>query len=272
MDPATRLDSVDVLRGITIAGMIVVNDPGTWSAVYPQLLHAEWNGWTYTDTIFPFFLFVAGVSMALSFGRRQAEGASTAELLRHTAVRAAAPRRDRSRSQPRRLSGPSPRAPAHPRGPPADRALRPRRRDHPTSRRRARRPRGRPRRCSSDTARCWRPDLSTRRATSRRESTAPSSAFIRGSRDGTPRGFSRRSPRSPRRSSACSRGIGSARALPCRARSAELAGRGRGRRGGGPRVGPRLPDQQEPLDARRTRCSCRGSRARASVSASRSWT
>jgi predicted acyltransferase len=69
--------------------MIVVNDPGTWSAVYPQLLHAEWNGWTYTDTIFPFFLFVAGVSMALSFGRRQAEGASTAALLRHTAVRAA---------------------------------------------------------------------------------------------------------------------------------------------------------------------------------------
>ena len=69
--------------------MIVVNDPGTWSAVYPQLLHAEWNGWTYTDTIFPFFLFVAGVSMALSFGRRQAEGASVAALLRHTAVRSA---------------------------------------------------------------------------------------------------------------------------------------------------------------------------------------
>ena len=90
MHPSGRLESVDVLRGITIAGMIVVNDPGTWSAVYPQLLHAEWNGWTYTDTIFPFFLFVAGVSMALSFGRRQAEGASSAELLRHTAVRAAA--------------------------------------------------------------------------------------------------------------------------------------------------------------------------------------
>ncbi len=89
MDSQTRLESVDALRGITIAGMIVVNDPGTWSAVYPQLLHAEWNGWTYTDTIFPFFLFVAGVSMALSFGRRRAEGASTAELLRHTAVRAA---------------------------------------------------------------------------------------------------------------------------------------------------------------------------------------
>lgn len=89
VDSPARLESVDVLRGITIAGMIVVNDPGTWSAVYPQLLHAEWHGWTYTDTIFPFFLFVVGVSMALSFGRRRAEGASTAALLRHTAVRAA---------------------------------------------------------------------------------------------------------------------------------------------------------------------------------------
>ena len=88
--PPSRLESVDVLRGMTIAGMIVVNDPGTWSAVYPQLLHAQWSGWTYTDTIFPFFLFVAGVSMALSFGRRRAAGASTGALLRHTAVRAAA--------------------------------------------------------------------------------------------------------------------------------------------------------------------------------------
>ncbi len=69
--------------------MIVVNDPGTWSAVYPPLLHAEWNGWTYTDTIFPFFLFLAGVSMALSFARRRAQGAGTGALLRHTAVRAA---------------------------------------------------------------------------------------------------------------------------------------------------------------------------------------
>jgi predicted acyltransferase len=81
---------VDVLRGATIAGMIVVNDPGTWSAVYPPLLHAEWDGWTYTDTIFPFFLFLVGVSMALSFGRRRAEGAVPAVLFRHVAARAAA--------------------------------------------------------------------------------------------------------------------------------------------------------------------------------------
>ncbi len=69
--------------------MIVVNDPGSWSAVYPQLLHAEWNGWTYTDTIFPFFLFLVGVSMALSFGRRRSEGAAPGDLYRHVAARAA---------------------------------------------------------------------------------------------------------------------------------------------------------------------------------------
>jgi predicted acyltransferase len=84
-----RLDSVDALRGAAVAGMILVNNPGTWSAVYPPLLHAEWNGWTYTDTIFPFFLFVSGVAMALSFARRAAEGQSKPSLLRHLFVRAA---------------------------------------------------------------------------------------------------------------------------------------------------------------------------------------
>ena len=70
--------------------MILVNNPGTWSAVYPPLEHAEWNGWTYTDTIFPFFLFIVGVAMALSLGRRRADGAAPAALARHLAVRAAA--------------------------------------------------------------------------------------------------------------------------------------------------------------------------------------
>jgi predicted acyltransferase len=82
-----RLDAIDVLRGAAIAGMIVVNDPGTWSSVYPQLLHAEWDGWTYTDTIFPFFLFLAGVSLALSLGRRRAEGATRPLLLRRLFIR-----------------------------------------------------------------------------------------------------------------------------------------------------------------------------------------
>jgi predicted acyltransferase len=90
MTGENRIDSVDVLRGVTIAGMIVVNDPGTWSAVYPPLLHAEWHGWTYTDTIFPFFLFVVGVSLVLSFARQRKDGASDGVLFRRMAIRAAA--------------------------------------------------------------------------------------------------------------------------------------------------------------------------------------
>ncbi len=66
-----RLVSLDAFRGFTIAGMILVNNPGTWSAVYPPLRHAEWHGWTPTDLVFPFFLFIMGVSMNLSFARRQ---------------------------------------------------------------------------------------------------------------------------------------------------------------------------------------------------------
>jgi predicted acyltransferase len=60
-----RLRSVDVFRGLTVAGMVIVNNPGDWATVYAPLLHAEWNGWTPTDLIFPFFLFIVGVSMAL---------------------------------------------------------------------------------------------------------------------------------------------------------------------------------------------------------------
>jgi predicted acyltransferase len=84
-----RLEALDVFRGATIAGMIVVNDPGTWAHVYPPLLHAEWHGWTFTDTIFPFFLFIVGVSLALSYARRLAEGASRRTLGGHTLRRAA---------------------------------------------------------------------------------------------------------------------------------------------------------------------------------------
>jgi predicted acyltransferase len=83
----TRLASLDVFRGLTIAGMIVVNNPGTWDHVYPPLLHAEWHGWTYTDTIFPFFLFIVGTAMAFSFGRRQSDGRR--RLLGHALRRAA---------------------------------------------------------------------------------------------------------------------------------------------------------------------------------------
>ncbi|HSB26664.1 MAG TPA: heparan-alpha-glucosaminide N-acetyltransferase domain-containing protein, partial [Pyrinomonadaceae bacterium] len=65
-----RLVSLDVFRGMTIAGMTLVNNPGTWSAIYWPLEHAEWNGWTPTDLVFPFFLFIVGVSITLSLGRR----------------------------------------------------------------------------------------------------------------------------------------------------------------------------------------------------------
>lgn len=64
---SSRLLSLDVLRGITIAGMILVNNPGSWSSIYAPLGHAQWNGLTPTDLIFPFFMFIMGVSMYLSY-------------------------------------------------------------------------------------------------------------------------------------------------------------------------------------------------------------
>lgn len=71
----SRLASLDVFRGITIAGMILVNNPGSWSHVYAPLRHANWNGWTPTDLVFPFFVFIVGVAMTFSFDRRIAAGA-----------------------------------------------------------------------------------------------------------------------------------------------------------------------------------------------------
>jgi predicted acyltransferase len=62
-----RLLSLDAFRGFTIAAMILVNNPGSWSDIYAPLQHAEWNGLTPTDLIFPFFLFIVGVSMAFSY-------------------------------------------------------------------------------------------------------------------------------------------------------------------------------------------------------------
>jgi predicted acyltransferase len=85
---AGRLTSLDAFRGFTIAAMVLVNNPGDWSHLYPQLAHAHWNGWTFTDTIFPFFLFIGGVSMALSLGRLAAAGADKPRLLRKLALRA----------------------------------------------------------------------------------------------------------------------------------------------------------------------------------------
>lgn len=79
---ATRLLSLDVFRGATMAAMVIVNNPGDWGNVYAPLLHAEWNGWTPTDLIFPFFLFIVGVSLTLSRGTM----GSWARILRRSAV------------------------------------------------------------------------------------------------------------------------------------------------------------------------------------------
>lgn len=65
-----RLRSLDVFRGLTMAAMVIVNNPGDWNAVYPPLLHAAWHGWTPTDLIFPAFLFIVGASMALGAPER----------------------------------------------------------------------------------------------------------------------------------------------------------------------------------------------------------
>ncbi|MGH7655937.1 MAG: acyltransferase family protein [Gemmatimonadaceae bacterium] len=84
-----RILALDVFRGLTVAGMLLVNDPGTWSAIYPPLEHAEWNGWTPTDVIFPFFLFIAGVTTHLSLSARRAQGADDKALQRQIIRRGA---------------------------------------------------------------------------------------------------------------------------------------------------------------------------------------
>jgi predicted acyltransferase len=85
-----RLLSLDVFRGLTIAGMLLVNDPGSWEHIYPPLEHAPWNGWTPTDLIFPFFLFIAGITTYLSLNARRARGdderAIRAQVIRRGAL------------------------------------------------------------------------------------------------------------------------------------------------------------------------------------------
>jgi predicted acyltransferase len=85
---STRLISLDAFRGFTIASMLLVNNPGDWSNLYSQLAHAHWNGWTFTDWIFPFFLFIGGISMAFSLGRAADAGADKGALLRKLFKRA----------------------------------------------------------------------------------------------------------------------------------------------------------------------------------------
>ena len=84
-----RLVSLDVFRGMTVAGMLLVNNPGTWSAIYPPLAHAPWHGWTPTDLIFPFFLFIVGITTELSLRARRARGDDERAILRQVLRRGA---------------------------------------------------------------------------------------------------------------------------------------------------------------------------------------
>ena len=83
-----RLVSLDAFRGLTIAGMILVNNPGSWSYVYAPLRHAEWHGWTPTDLIFPYFLFIVGVALPFSFRKRLERGDDRGRLMQHVVRRA----------------------------------------------------------------------------------------------------------------------------------------------------------------------------------------
>lgn len=90
MEPLTittqnnRLLALDVFRGMTIAFMILVNTPGSWSHVFPPLLHAKWHGASPTDMVFPFFLFIVGVSMFFSFAKynQNLDAATTKKILK----------------------------------------------------------------------------------------------------------------------------------------------------------------------------------------------
>ena len=87
MNRTERWVALDAVRGMTVAGMLLVNNPGTWSAVYPPLEHAPWHGWTPTDLIFPFFLFIVGITTELSLARRATLGATDAMIRRRIVIR-----------------------------------------------------------------------------------------------------------------------------------------------------------------------------------------
>ena len=84
-----RLLALDVFRGATVAGMLLVNNPGSWGAIYPPFEHATWNGWTPTDLIFPFFLFIVGITTHLSAEARRARGDDEGAILRQVLKRGA---------------------------------------------------------------------------------------------------------------------------------------------------------------------------------------
>ena len=84
-----RLLSLDVFRGMTVAGMLLVNNPGSWASIYAPLEHAQWHGWTPTDLIFPFFLFIVGITTHLSLSTRRARGDDEGTIVRQILRRGA---------------------------------------------------------------------------------------------------------------------------------------------------------------------------------------
>ena len=87
---AHHLESLDVFRGLTVAAMMLVNNPGDWSAVFPPLLHAYWTGWTFADVVFPWFIFVMGVAMPFAFSRRRTGGHALRQVYTRIARRVVA--------------------------------------------------------------------------------------------------------------------------------------------------------------------------------------
>ena len=84
-----RINAIDAVRGLTVAAMLLVNDAGDWSHIYPCLEHAEWHGCTPADFIFPVFMLIVGVSISLAMGRQLEAGAATAPLARAVLLRGA---------------------------------------------------------------------------------------------------------------------------------------------------------------------------------------
>lgn len=87
MQAPARLVCLDVFRGLAVAGMILVDNPGSDTGAYAPIIHAEWNGWTPADFIFPSFLFLVGVSLVFSFSSRRARGESRNSILAHVLKR-----------------------------------------------------------------------------------------------------------------------------------------------------------------------------------------
>lgn len=89
MTAPPRLASLDAFRGLAIASMVLVNNPGSWAHIHGPLAHAEWNGCTFTDLVFPFFLFAAGLAMTISLGRKAGSGLDRPAVYRVLLRRAA---------------------------------------------------------------------------------------------------------------------------------------------------------------------------------------